>query len=74
MSRPVDTECPPYRIGARLANLLLDMDSSGVRLTEWIHTGDMLCGRAHQAEDLAGYHTARGFTDTLRDFLHEKGT
>lgn len=66
MIRSVNLDSPHYAEGAALANRVLDHDSSYADL--WIAAAEATADRCHHEENTDGYHLARGFLDTFREY------
>jgi hypothetical protein len=70
MTRSVNLDSPAYLEGCSMANRVLDFDSSYTDL--WIAVAEAAAERADQNEDTEGYHWARGFLDTFREYTQDQ--
>lgn len=66
--RTVDTDSPAYRGGVKLANDVLDA-GAGMQARDWADLAEAAADLAHQTENVPAYHAARGFGDTMREYL-----
>lgn len=71
--RSVDLNAPAYLEGVRIANLALDA-GEGISASQWIRCGEAAQLIAHNQENVDWYHFARGFADTMREFVEGQGS
>lgn len=69
--RHVNTDSPAYQIGVADANNQLDR--GGASAADWLGMAEWVAEYAHQKEDDYLYHMAKGFADTVREFLDGQG-
>lgn len=71
MTRSLNLDHPNYQEGAAWANKILDI-GDGRRANDWISLVEELAQRAHEREDVPGYHLAMGFIHTLREYVEDQ--
>jgi hypothetical protein len=70
MSHPriVDIDSPYYLAGTDMANRVLD-SGGNILAGEWVKFADVAAKLHHLEENVTAYHFARGFGDTMREFV-----
>jgi hypothetical protein len=71
MTRSVNMDAPDYLEGAEGARELLD-HGDGVHADVWIAFAEEAADLHHRNENIEGYHYARGFLDTFRDYTQDQ--
>lgn len=69
--RFVDINSRPYRLGVQDANNALDRSTA--KASDLLVCAEWAAERAHKQEDLWMYHLAKGFADTVREFIEGQG-